>query len=180
MGRRKRMPERVEEVLVEDVKDAQAEEMAPEELEDWTGVNEPAAAPGPLSPAPPSHRPGQLKVLVQNVRAGAVLLPRRITVGGKPIYTKPLRLGPGSTTELEAEEWKQWAKNPVIRAMLDRNLLMVVRRPSELLQQQLITRTSSPEVPEHLKSEEQERETGVGGLVKAVARTRGIGTAQVG
>ena len=179
MGR-KRMPKKVEEVLVEDIADVREEETAPVELEDWQEANEPVAASAPLPPAASSHRPGQLKVLVQNVRAGAVLLPRRITVGGKPIYTKPLRLGPGSTTELEAEEWKQWAKNPVIRAMLDRNLLMVVRRPSELLPQQLITRTSSPEVPEHLKSEEQERETGVGGLVKAVARTRGIGTVQVG
>ena len=126
------------------------------------------------------HRPGQQKVLVQNVRAGEILLPRRMMVGGKPIYTKPTRLSPGTTAELSMDEWEQWSKNPVVRAMLDRNLLMVVRRPTELHPQQLMTRTSSPEIPDHLKNDEQERETGAGGVVKAAAHTRGIATIKVG
>lgn len=119
----------------------------------------PAASPtvDPVAPAANVEAPAVLgaatgtTVLIANQHTGMILLTTKAAMG---ILAKPIELYPGTVTPIDAVEWAERKKLPVIQYYIDHGLLAEVNsvRPVPVLED---TSTNLP-IPEHLQTIEEQ------------------------
>ncbi len=113
-------------------------------------------------------------VLIANQHTGGIVFPRK---GEGGVHVPPLRLPPGSVTPVDREEWEARKKSKVVQYYLDAGLLAEVNRMGPV--PVLDSTTSSPEVPEHLQTEEHKGKQIVQEAAPATARVRQAKTATI-
>lgn len=118
-----------------------------------------------------TRRADPTTIIVANHHTGGIMFPRR---GEGGITLPPLRLAPGTTTTVDAEEWKKRKKMKVIQYYLDAGILSEVSREGAV-PVSTATSTELP-VPEHLQAAEQ---TGKEEPVKASVRKQNAGEVKI-
>lgn len=121
---------------------------------------------------PSSRRADPTTIIVANHHTGGIMFPRRTPEG---VTLPPLRLAPGTTTVVDAEEWKKRKQMKVVQYYLDAGIL------SETIREGAVPVTDSTstelQIPEHLQVEEQK---GKEEPVKASVRKQNAGEVKIG
>lgn len=89
-------------------------------------------------------------ILIANQHTGPIMFPRK---GGDGISQPPLILDPGSTTEIDKDEWESRKAGKVVQHYLDRGILAEVTRATNNVPMDP-TSTDLP-IPPNLQGEEQ-------------------------
>lgn len=118
----------------------------------------PAAAPKVEKATAKASRgvaPPSTNVLVANQHMGGITFPRRVAGG---LTVKPLRLAPGTVTQLDRAEWDAIKTNRLVQHYLDAGLIAEVNRDGAV---PVLSETSSDlQIPENLKSADELMEQG--------------------
>lgn len=144
----------------------------------WQKNDEEAGAPAPATekknttPATGGAKSGKATtVLVANQHTGGITFPR---TGANGVIAPPLRLAPGTVTEIDATEWAERKKMKVVRHYLDAGLLAEVKRKGNV--PVLSESTTNLQPPENLQTDAELRQ---GDTAKAGVRKENAGTVTV-
>lgn len=132
---------------------------------------EPAAEKIQQSSAIPASSKGT--VLVANYHTGGIVFPRRSPDG--KILLKPLRLAPGTTTPVDADEWAKHITIKTVQHYIDKGLIAEVKRNDAEVPMKEST-SSDLKIPEHLQTDE---ETLQGNMLQANVRKANLGTVEI-
>lgn len=117
----------------------------------------PPVATPPVVEKPPTRgraTPKRTHYIVANHHTAAIVFPRQSPgSGGHLQKTKPLVLPSGHTEVVAADEWNVLRKNPVVQRYIDAHLISEVEREGDIPAS--AERTSSPPIPDHLKTEQE-------------------------
>ena len=131
----------------------------------------PAAVERQQSPAIPASSKGT--VLVANYHTGGIVFPRRSPDG--KILLKPLRLAPGTTTPVDADEWAKHITIKTVQHYMDKGLIAEVKRNDADVPMKEST-SSDLEIPEHLQTDEEALQ---GNMLEANVRKAKPGTVEI-
>ena len=134
---------------------------------------EPKPAPVERQQAPAVPAASKGKVLVANYHTGGITFPRRSP--DNKLLLKPLRLHPGTTTEVDAEEWAKHKKIKTVQLYMDKGLIAEVKRNDADVPMKEST-SSDLEIPEHLQTDEEALQ---GNMLEANVRKAKPGTVEI-
>lgn len=115
------------------------------------------------------------KVLIANHHTAPIVIPRSSGIAPNKITLTPLNLKPGEITPVDAEEWAIRKKNRVIGYYLDKGLLAEISNLQIAQNIPTYPRTSSPEIPEHLSTDD-DKMIGKTGIPSAQIKRQEVGS----
>lgn len=110
---------------------------------------------------------GPDKVLIANHHTAPILLPRSAAVG---VNIEPIALAPGVVTSVDSKEWEERKKVAAVKYYVDHGILSEVNVTGDVPVYNATT--SSPQIPDNLKTEEETKNTKVEGTAPVSASVR--------